>query len=65
MENLITVLRIFSESWPLAVMVVAMSGAIVVRRSIKQGLENQRLKELDRSSGNHAVVVHPSRHADD
>lgn len=65
MENMIIILRIVADSWPITVMIVALCGSVVIRRSVSQTLDNERFKELNRSSGNHAVVVQPSRHADD
>lgn len=50
-------LEIIAQSWPIAVMVVGVASAIVVRRSLKQVMDNDRAEKLDRAQGNKAVVV--------
>jgi hypothetical protein len=59
-------LQIVAGSWPIAVMVIGVSAAVVVRRSLKQVMDNDRAKELDRAQGNNAVVVTSrTNHRDD
>lgn len=50
-------LRIVAESWPLAAMVVGVAAAVVVRRSLRQAMDNTRAESEDRAQGNRAVVV--------
>jgi NADH:ubiquinone oxidoreductase subunit F (NADH-binding) len=54
---LMKALEIIAGSWPIAVMVVGVSIALVVRRSIKQAMDNDREAKRDRAMGNQAVVV--------
>lgn len=58
-------LRIIAGSWPIACMVVGLAAAVVVRRTLKQAMDNSQALALDRASGNRAVVVQPRPHADD
>ena len=64
MENLMEALRIVAASWPVAAMVVGVTTGIVVRRSMYQAMNNDRLEKIERAKGNQAVVVH-GRHRDD
>ena len=48
-------LKVIAESWPIAVMVIGVSAAIVVRRSLRQAMNNSaEIQELRASS---ALVV--------
>ena len=55
-------LQIVAGSWPIAAMVVGLSAAFVVRRTLRQAMNNQREKELERAQGNQAVIVR-NRHS--
>lgn len=57
-------LEIIADSWPIAVMVVGVCAAYVVRRSIKQVVDTNHVEAMDRQSGSRAVVVQ-GRHSDD
>lgn len=50
-------LKIVAESWPIAAMVIGLSGAYVVRRTIRQSMEIGHAERMDRAQGNQAVVV--------
>jgi len=48
-------LKVIAESWPIAVMVIGISAAIVIRRSLRQAMNNSaEIQELRASS---ALVV--------
>lgn len=57
MDHFLKALELVAGSWPLAVAVVGVAVAIVVRRSLKQAMDNNRAVKIDRAQGNQAVVV--------
>lgn len=54
-------LKIIAESWPIAAMVIGVSAAYVVRRSLRQRMQIGHQERLDRAQGNQAVVVRDAR----
>lgn len=50
-------LHVIAGSWPIAIMVVGLGTAVVVRQSFKQLMNNSRAAQIDRAQGNNAVVV--------
>lgn len=57
MDNVIQIIAIIGNSYPIAFIVVGVTVGIVVRRSMYQMMHNERLEKLDRLHGNNAVVV--------
>lgn len=55
-------LQIVAGSWPIACMVVGLSAAVVIRRTLKQAMDNSQALALDRANGSKSVVVHESSH---
>jgi len=58
-------LEILAGSWPIAIAVVGVTTALVVRFSLKQAMDNNREEKRDRARGNQAVVVRPTSARDD
>jgi hypothetical protein len=56
--------KILADSWPIAWMVLGITAAVVIRKSFKQAMDNDRAEKLDRAQGNNAVVVQNRREED-
>lgn len=52
---MIEVLSIIASSWPITIMVVAIAAAIVVRRSLKQAMDNS--DKMNEYHTKQAIVV--------
>lgn len=50
-------LLIVASSWPIAVMVVGVTGALTARYLVKRKMDQSHAENMDRAQGNRAVVV--------
>lgn len=58
-------LEIVAESWPIAVMLVAIVAGFVVWSIARRSMKNWMVLEQDRIKGTNAVVVQPRHHPAD